>query len=64
MKDDAIEYVEQDKIKNLVKRYSEFINYPISLYLSKEERVEVPEETPNESVKVTREGEENADEDV
>jgi hypothetical protein len=34
------------------------------LYLSKEERVEVPEETPNESVKVTREGEENADEDV
>jgi len=47
-----------------VKRYSEFINYPISLYLSKEERVEVPEETPNESVKVTREGEENPDEDV
>lgn len=47
LKDDAIEYVEQDKIKNLVKRYSEFINYPISLYLSKEERVEVPEDTPD-----------------
>jgi HSP90 family molecular chaperone len=25
LKDDAIEYVEQDKIKNLVKKYSEFI---------------------------------------
>jgi heat shock protein beta len=62
LKDDAIEYVEQDKIKNLVKRYSEFINYPISLYLSKEERVEVPEDTPNESVQVTRE--ETPDEDV
>jgi heat shock protein beta len=47
LKDDAIEYVEQDKIKNLVKRYSEFINYPISIYLSKEERVEVPEDTPD-----------------
>jgi len=25
LKDDAVEYVEQDKIKNLVKKYSEFI---------------------------------------
>ena len=49
LKDDAVEYVEQDKIKNLVKKYSEFINYPISLYLSKEERVEVPEDTPEPS---------------
>ena len=44
LKDDAIEFVEQDKIKNLVKKYSEFINYPISLYLSKDERIEVPDE--------------------
>jgi heat shock protein beta len=38
LKDDAAEYVEQDKIKNLVKKYSEFINYPIKLYLSKDVR--------------------------
>jgi heat shock protein beta len=38
LKDDAIEYVEQDKIKNLVKKYSEFIQYPIKLFLSKEVR--------------------------
>jgi len=36
LKDDAAEFLEQDKIKNLVKKYSEFINYPIKLYISKE----------------------------
>lgn len=44
LKDDAIEYVEQDKIKNLVKKYSEFIQYPIKLFLSKEVRKQVPVE--------------------
>lgn len=44
LKDDAIEYVEQDKIKNLVKKYSEFIQYPIKLFLSKEVRKTVPDE--------------------
>lgn len=46
LKDDAAEYVEQEKIKNLVKKYSEFINYPIKLYVSKDvrEEVEVEEE--------------------
>ena len=46
LKDDAAEYVEQDKIKNLVKKYSEFINYPIKLYLSKDvrETVEVDDD--------------------
>jgi len=36
LKEDAIEYVEQDKIKELVKRYSQFINYPIYLWVSKD----------------------------
>lgn len=44
LKDDAVEFVEQDKIKNLVKKYSEFINYPIYIYLSKEIRKEVEDE--------------------
>lgn len=42
LKDDASEYVEQEKIKNLLKKYSEFINYPIKIYLSKDVREEVP----------------------
>jgi heat shock protein beta len=41
LKDDAAEYVEQDKIKNLAKKYSEFINYPIRLYMSKDVREQV-----------------------
>ena len=46
LKDDAAEYVEQEKIRNLVKKYSEFIAYPIKLYLSKDvrEQVEVDED--------------------
>ena len=55
LKDDAVEFVEQEKIKNLVKKYSEFINYPIKLYLSKDEKVQVPVDTPEKNpVKVTR----------
>jgi len=37
-----MEFVDENKIKNLVKKYSEFINYPISLYTSRQEEVEVP----------------------
>jgi HSP90 family molecular chaperone len=44
LKEDAIEYVEQDKIKNLVKKYSEFIQYPIKLFVSKEIRKQVEED--------------------
>jgi len=44
LKEDAAEYVEQDKIKNLVKKYSEFIQYPIKLFLSKEVRKQVEDE--------------------
>lgn len=55
LKDDAVEFVEQDKIKNLVKKYSEFINYPIKLYLSQDEKVQVPVDTPEkETVKVVK----------
>ena len=51
LKDEAAEFVDQEKIKNLVKRYSEFINYPIKLYLSKDvrETVEDNEAKPDES---------------
>ena len=36
LKADAVEFCEQDKIKELVKKYSLFTNYPIYLYVSKE----------------------------
>ncbi|RID50919.1 hypothetical protein BRARA_H01617 [Brassica rapa] len=36
LRDEAGEYLEESKLKDLVKRYSEFINFPIHLWASKE----------------------------
>jgi heat shock protein beta len=49
LKDDAIEFIEQDTLKNLAKRYSEFINYPIEILLQKQITKEVEEEPKEES---------------
>ncbi|KAJ6836793.1 endoplasmin-like protein [Iris pallida] len=42
LRDEAKEYLEESKLKELVKKYSEFINFPIYLWASKEVDVEVP----------------------
>ncbi|XP_073223266.1 endoplasmin homolog isoform X2 [Cicer arietinum] len=42
LKEEAGEYLEEFKLKELVKRYSEFINFPIYIWASKEVDVEVP----------------------
>jgi len=64
-----LEYIEQDKIKNLVKKYSEFINYPISLYTSREVTEEVPIDTPetekeSKTTKYNEDGSEVVTDDV
>lgn len=47
MKEDAWDFLEEDALRGLVKKYSEFITFPIYLYTSHEEEKEVPM-TPEE----------------
>ncbi|KAK6245558.1 hypothetical protein SCA6_008648 [Theobroma cacao] len=42
LRDEAQEYLEEGKLKELVKKYCEFINFPIYIWASKEVGVEVP----------------------
>ena len=44
VKEDATEFLEEDQLKTLIKRYSEFINFPIYLQTTKTEEIEVPDE--------------------
>ncbi|NP_937853.1 endoplasmin precursor [Danio rerio] len=51
MKEEASDYLELETIKNLVKKYSQFINFPIYVWSSKTETVEEPIEDEAEAEK-------------
>lgn len=46
LKEDAGEYLETSKLKELIQKYSQFINFPI--YLEVAEEIEVPIESPSD----------------
>ncbi|KAI7727478.1 hypothetical protein M8C21_002120 [Ambrosia artemisiifolia] len=49
LKEEAAEYLEESKLKDLVQKYSEFINFPIYVWANKEVDVEVPAEDDESS---------------
>ncbi|EGC34917.1 hypothetical protein DICPUDRAFT_98061 [Dictyostelium purpureum] len=70
IKEDSKEFLEQQTIRELVKKYSQFINFPIFLYTSEEIEVPVeekepetkPETTNDEETTTTEEDEDAAEE--
>merc|ERR1711964_616928 len=59
LKEDQTEFLEERRLKDLVKKHSEFIGFPIELYVEKSEEKEVTDSEDEEEEEEKKEGEED-----
>merc|ERR1712086_547233 len=57
-KEDQAEYIEEKKVKEIVKKHSQFIGYPIKLLVQKEREKEVSDDEAEEKDEEKKEGDE------